>query len=96
LVTTEEKGALDEWYIRHASLWLDLKIAILTVRFCVTGERRSQWAVDEAYAERLTVGRNNLAAYGGSQSHDINFTTEENLSPIKIVARSGERASVSD
>jgi lipopolysaccharide/colanic/teichoic acid biosynthesis glycosyltransferase len=96
LVTTEEKGALDEWYIRHASLWLDLKIALLTLRFCVTGERRSQWAVDEAYAERLAVGRNNLAAYGGSQVHDINFAANENLSAIKIVARSGQQAPVTD
>jgi lipopolysaccharide/colanic/teichoic acid biosynthesis glycosyltransferase len=23
LITKEEKGALDDWYIRHASLWLD-------------------------------------------------------------------------
>jgi lipopolysaccharide/colanic/teichoic acid biosynthesis glycosyltransferase len=96
LVTTEEKGALDEWYIRHASLWLDLKIALLTVRFCVTGERRSQWALDEAYAERLTVRRNSLATYGGSPAHNVDFTANENLSPIKIVARSGQQASVSD
>jgi len=27
LVTTEEKQKLDEWYVRNASLWLDLKIA---------------------------------------------------------------------
>jgi len=28
LVTTEEKQKLDEWYVRNASLWLDLKIAL--------------------------------------------------------------------
>ena len=25
LITKEEKGALDDWYIRHASLWLDAR-----------------------------------------------------------------------
>jgi lipopolysaccharide/colanic/teichoic acid biosynthesis glycosyltransferase len=42
LVTREEKGALDQWYIRHLSLWLDLHIALLTLRFVSTGERRSE------------------------------------------------------
>jgi lipopolysaccharide/colanic/teichoic acid biosynthesis glycosyltransferase len=52
LITTEEKGALDEWYIRHASLWLDLRIALFTLRVVFTGERRSEHAVMEAYAVR--------------------------------------------
>ena len=50
LITTEEKGALDEWYIRHASLWLDLRIVLLTFGVLFTGERRSEQAVTEAYA----------------------------------------------
>ena len=48
LITTEEKGALDDWYIHNASPWLDLRIAILTLRFMFTGERRSETAVSEA------------------------------------------------
>jgi hypothetical protein len=52
LITKEEKGALDDWYIRHASLWLDARIALLTLRVLVTGERRSEQAVTEAYAAR--------------------------------------------
>ena len=54
LITPEEKGALDDWYIRHASLWLDLRIALLTLRFLFTGERRSEQAVSEAYSVRQT------------------------------------------
>jgi lipopolysaccharide/colanic/teichoic acid biosynthesis glycosyltransferase len=50
LVTVDEKGALDEWYIRNASLWLDLRIAGLTLLFLFTGERRSEQAVVDAYA----------------------------------------------
>ena len=33
LVNNNEKGALDEWYIRNASLWLDLRIIGLTILF---------------------------------------------------------------
>src|SRR5262245_7482332 len=40
LITPEEKNALDEWYVRNASLWLDLKIIGKTVVFMLTGESR--------------------------------------------------------
>jgi lipopolysaccharide/colanic/teichoic acid biosynthesis glycosyltransferase len=39
LLTVEEKNALDEWYIRNASLGLDLKIVAKTVLFMLRGER---------------------------------------------------------
>jgi lipopolysaccharide/colanic/teichoic acid biosynthesis glycosyltransferase len=48
LVTPEEKGALDEWYIRHASPWLDLRVLLFTLGFLITGERRSEEAVRAA------------------------------------------------
>jgi hypothetical protein len=57
LITKEEKGALDDWYIRHASLWLDARIALLTLRVLFIGERRSEQAVTEAYAARRTTSR---------------------------------------
>lgn len=41
LLTPQEKGALDEWYIRHASLALDLKILAKTILVMLSGERRS-------------------------------------------------------
>ena len=50
LVTTQEKGALDDWYVQHASFWLDLRIALYTLIFLLTGERRSERAVREASA----------------------------------------------
>ena len=52
MVTANEKGALDEWYIRHASPWLDLRIVGLTLRFGFTGERRSEHALSQAHAEQ--------------------------------------------
>ena len=39
LLTVAEKNALDEWYIRNASLGLDLKIVAKTVLFMLRGER---------------------------------------------------------
>jgi hypothetical protein len=47
-VTTEEKGALDDWYVHNASLWLDLRIAFYTLAFLLTSERRSERAVRAA------------------------------------------------
>jgi Bacterial sugar transferase len=52
LITNDEKGALDEWYVRRASPWLDLRILALTIRFAFTGERRSERAVNKALLEQ--------------------------------------------
>ena len=48
LVTTEEKGALDDWYVHNLSFWLDLRIALYTLAFLFTGERRFEPAVRAA------------------------------------------------
>jgi Bacterial sugar transferase len=53
LITTEEKGALDDWYVRNASLWLDLRIAFYTVIFLFSGERRFEQAVHEAVLQQI-------------------------------------------
>jgi lipopolysaccharide/colanic/teichoic acid biosynthesis glycosyltransferase len=50
LVTPIEKDKLDEWYIRNASLWLDLRIMFLTLRFIIWGERQSKRAMATAHA----------------------------------------------
>jgi lipopolysaccharide/colanic/teichoic acid biosynthesis glycosyltransferase len=38
LLSSEEKRTLDEWYVRNASLWLDLKIMAMTLLFLARGE----------------------------------------------------------
>jgi lipopolysaccharide/colanic/teichoic acid biosynthesis glycosyltransferase len=48
----EEKAALDEWYIRNASLQLDLRILYMTLVCVFRGERRSEAAIDAAFAMR--------------------------------------------
>lgn len=52
LVDAEEKGALDEYYVRNASLWLDLRILGLTLLVLLRGERRNENAIREAIAAR--------------------------------------------
>jgi lipopolysaccharide/colanic/teichoic acid biosynthesis glycosyltransferase len=44
LLTAEEKDRLDEWYIRHASAWLDLRIIILTIQYVLKGPPRPESA----------------------------------------------------
>ncbi|MBN1311619.1 MAG: sugar transferase [Anaerolineae bacterium] len=41
-ISWEEKFALDVWYVDHQSLWLDLKILLLTIWKVVTREGISQ------------------------------------------------------
>jgi lipopolysaccharide/colanic/teichoic acid biosynthesis glycosyltransferase len=41
LLTREDKEGLDEWYVRNASLWLDIRIMAMTFRFAFQGERQS-------------------------------------------------------
>ena len=38
-VSIEDRNSLDVWYIRHASLWLDVKILLLTAKVLIGGER---------------------------------------------------------
>jgi lipopolysaccharide/colanic/teichoic acid biosynthesis glycosyltransferase len=52
LISVDEKNALDEWYIRHASLRLDLAILARTVVMLPTGERRNEAAIAAALRER--------------------------------------------
>src|SRR5215510_53079 len=42
LVTKEEKEKLDDWYVRNASLWVDLRIAMMTIALLLRGRVSSQ------------------------------------------------------
>jgi lipopolysaccharide/colanic/teichoic acid biosynthesis glycosyltransferase len=54
-LSPSEKEELDEWYIRHASPWLDLRILVLTPVRVLTGNRPSAQALAQAAAERGTL-----------------------------------------
>jgi lipopolysaccharide/colanic/teichoic acid biosynthesis glycosyltransferase len=57
LISTEEKNALDEWYIRHASLGLDAVIVLRTIRMLLTDDRRAEEAIAAALLEQSLVPR---------------------------------------
>ena len=43
LLSPSEKDRLDEWYVRNASFWLDLRILAMTLRMMVWGQRRPKF-----------------------------------------------------
>jgi lipopolysaccharide/colanic/teichoic acid biosynthesis glycosyltransferase len=52
LLSPDEKEALDEWYVRHASLLLDIKIILQTMWVIVRGHRRNESAISRVAASR--------------------------------------------
>jgi lipopolysaccharide/colanic/teichoic acid biosynthesis glycosyltransferase len=52
LISIEEKNALDEWYIRHASFTLDAVIILRTIGMVLTGEKRDETAIITALHEK--------------------------------------------
>jgi lipopolysaccharide/colanic/teichoic acid biosynthesis glycosyltransferase len=52
LLSVEEKNALDEWYVRNASLGLELRIVFMTLLHVFRGERRSEMAIAMARVMR--------------------------------------------
>ena len=51
-----DKMALDVWYVQNASLWLDVKIVMLTVPMILFGERVSSEAVTRAWSDLRLSG----------------------------------------
>jgi lipopolysaccharide/colanic/teichoic acid biosynthesis glycosyltransferase len=50
-ISVEDKTALDIWYLRNASFWLDVRILLQTVILVATGERRNDGAIRLALDE---------------------------------------------
>ena len=56
LVTKEEKEKLDEWYVRNASLWVDLQIIMMTIEVILKGRVSSEeLLVDTEQVRRRNV-----------------------------------------
>jgi lipopolysaccharide/colanic/teichoic acid biosynthesis glycosyltransferase len=51
LLTPDEKNVLDEWYVRNASLAVDLKIVVKTLLILLTGERQALRGSPTAHRE---------------------------------------------
>ncbi len=60
-VSASDKMALDMWYIRNASAWLDCRIMLLTLKMVLLGEQENPAAVEQAWSE-LNEGKRQRAA----------------------------------
>jgi lipopolysaccharide/colanic/teichoic acid biosynthesis glycosyltransferase len=65
LVTKAEKQKLDEWYVRNASLWLDLRIAMMTIKLLLRGRVSSQEIL--ADTEQVQSKNNGLGVASGEE-----------------------------
>ncbi len=66
-ISARDKAALDVWYVRNASLWLDLRILAQTVPMMVMGERANAETVRETWDE---LARSRMFG-GGRGGHDF-------------------------
>jgi lipopolysaccharide/colanic/teichoic acid biosynthesis glycosyltransferase len=76
LLSPLEKAQLDEWYIRHASLWFDLRIVWLTVLSVVKGNRRSERALLQAQAANSTDRAAKIVRLHGDAAARVAATAE--------------------
>ncbi len=93
LITPEEKGALDDWYVQKASLWLDLRIALLTLRFVLTGQRRSEQAVSEANLLQQTNTHLKTPIFRKFHMREVGFSRNQTAAAmLQINAQTGPDA----
>jgi hypothetical protein len=62
LVTKEEKERLDEWYVRNASLWLDLQITVMSIKVILKGRVSSQEVLADTDQVRSRISVLSVAA----------------------------------
>ena len=55
-ISPEDKAALDVWYVRNASFFLDLQIAVRTVPVLLLGERVSAALIEHAWRDLNACG----------------------------------------
>jgi lipopolysaccharide/colanic/teichoic acid biosynthesis glycosyltransferase len=98
LISAEEKNALDEWYIRHASLRLDATIVLRTVSMLLTSDRRAEQAIATALFERSLAPRPAAAPAAsvgcdtatGTEIAPSGAPAEQTASPIPVSVRAAE------
>src|SRR5215813_12648847 len=72
LVSREEKEILDEWYVRNASVSLDLRIAMMTLKLLLKTNDSSE----EALADAAQAQSRNIVTLRASQGHAAAAMTE--------------------
>lgn len=56
IVAPADKAAMDVWYVKNASLALDLRVLLRTGRMVVTGDRVNASAVEQAWRDMAPTG----------------------------------------
>jgi lipopolysaccharide/colanic/teichoic acid biosynthesis glycosyltransferase len=69
-ISGRDKAALDVWYVKNASLKLDIEILLRTVPMVLLGERVSRTAVQRAWNDLRQSG-NCRAESDGAHYHDL-------------------------
>jgi lipopolysaccharide/colanic/teichoic acid biosynthesis glycosyltransferase len=74
-ISPEDKAALDVWYVRNASLFLDAKIVLRTVAVVLFGERTRGELIEHAWRDLFKAGvvKGELSSVNGefSQNHQM-------------------------
>ena len=66
LVTKEEKEKLDEWYVRNAALWVDLRIMMMTLSLILKSRVSSEETeADVEQVQSKNIGLESAAAPSG-------------------------------
>jgi lipopolysaccharide/colanic/teichoic acid biosynthesis glycosyltransferase len=68
-ITIEEKDALDEHYVKHASVWLELKIMLFTCWVMIRGDNRNEALIAAALAEKHGGGGHDRALVHAPSIH---------------------------
>ncbi len=55
-ISPEDKAVLDVWYVRNASMALDLKVLLRTLPIVLFGERISRSLIDRAWTDLIELG----------------------------------------
>jgi lipopolysaccharide/colanic/teichoic acid biosynthesis glycosyltransferase len=77
-ISVADKSALDVWYLKNASLWLDVKILLQTVVMLIGGERPNIGAIRRACEE--------LGVAGPSQYTDFDHLITDKVTVLPQVA----------
>ena len=68
-ISAEDKNALDLWYVRNASLWLDIEILLRTSMVLIRGERVNHAILRAARDERCLRRPRQLQTRVPTRSH---------------------------
>jgi lipopolysaccharide/colanic/teichoic acid biosynthesis glycosyltransferase len=92
-LSATDKAALDVWYVKNASLGLDLTILLATVRMIVFGERTDQHAIGEAWRElgdaqqRQAPDQNANGTGGQEEAASVNhWRPSASITPLRKTA----------